>query len=157
MKTKKILFTTAGVFKCVVGGCIFALFLLVLLLSGLIKDVLVQDGELLQQMVQELVQEEAEMAFLLEYSNAEIADYLLGTVNIFAIVMIIVGLCAITLGVFTLIFAKKYNTMLQNRLKRKIIFTVLDYVFYIGLIANILTSVAIFTKDKSVDEIVIES
>jgi len=153
MKTKKILFTTAGVLKCVVGGCVLAFFLLMLLLSGVVKEAIIKNGDLLEKMIEEMVQEDPGMAHLLEMSNQEIADYLMGSVVTFAIIMSLMGATSITLGVFTLIFAKKYDIMLRANVKRKVIFTVLDYLFYIGLIAKILTSVALFIKDPPLEEI----
>jgi hypothetical protein len=104
-------------------------------------------------MIEEMVQDDPEMKFLLDMSNKEIADYLMGSVITFAIVMSLLGATSITLGVFTLIFAKKYDVMLRCNVKRKVLFTVLDYLLYIGLIAKILTSVALFIKDSPLEEV----
>lgn len=148
MKTKKILFTTAGVIKCIVGGCVLGFFLLMLLLGGVLKDAMVQNGELFEKMIESMVSEDPSMAFLQDMTSSEVADYLMGTVNGFAAFMVIWGAATITLGVFTLIFAKKYDVLLKCRTKRKVIFTVLDYIFCIGLASKILVSVALFIKDK---------
>lgn len=153
MKTKKILFTTAGVFKCVVGGCVLGFFLLMLLLTGVIKDTLLQNTELFEELLEGAISGDSSMAFLQDMTNSEIADYLMKTVNGFALFMVFLGATSLTLGIFTCIFAKKYEFMLKCKTKRKVIFTILDYIFYIGLIANILTTVAMFIKDKPTEDI----
>ena len=157
MKTKKILLTTSGVLKCVVGGGVFLLFMLMLLLSGLLEQSLAESTETLDAFVQGVVQDDPELSFLLEYTPEQIAEYLMGMVNIISIIMVICSLTSITLGVFTLIFARKYEIILAGRLGRKIIFTVLDYIFYLGIIANVLTTVALFLRDKPIEERIIEN
>lgn len=157
MKTKKTLFKISGILKIVVGGGVLALFLLVLLLNGLIKDVLMQDMAALNEIVESMIIDNPEYEFLLELDTEELVTYLLGTVTPACVIMIICGLLSIALGIFTIILGKKYDMWLRNRLGRKIAFTIIDYIGYIGLLANIITTIATFIKDPPIDEIVIEN
>ena len=60
---------------------------------------------------------------------------------------------SIASGVFTLIFVKKYNVWLRGRIGIKVLVTILDCIFYVGLIAKVLSIVAIYLKDPPLDEI----
>lgn len=157
MKTKKTLYKISGILKIVVGGGVLALFLLVFLLNGMIKDVLMQDMTALNEIVESMIIDNPEYEFLLELNTEEVVTYLLGTITPICIIMIVFGLLSISLGIFTIILGKKYDMWLRNSLGRKIAFTIIDYIVYIGLLANILTTIATFIKDPPIDEMVIEN
>lgn len=157
MKAKNILFKVSGILKIVVGAGVLGLFLLILLLNGLLKEALLHDMQAVNEIVKSMVVDNPEKAFLLELADEELVAYLLGTVTPICIFMIVWGLTSIGIGVFTIILSKKYGEWLRNRLGRKIVFTIIDYVAYIGLISNILTTIAVFIKDKPIDEIVVEN
>ena len=116
-----------------------------------------QDVAGINEIVESMVLDNPEYEFLLELNTEEVVTYLLGTVTPLCIFMIVCGLASIGLGVFTIILSRKYNYWLRNRLGRKIAFTIVDYIVYIGFISNILTTIAVFIKDDPVEEIVIEN
>ena len=155
MKAKKILFTVSGILKIVVGVGVLGLFLLVFLLNGLLKEALMSDMTTINEVVQTMILEDPENAFLLELGTEELVSYLLGTLTPLCIFMIVWGLVSIGLGVFTIILSKKYDSWLRNSTSKKIIFTIVDYIGYVGLLANILTTIGVYLKDKSIDEMVI--
>lgn len=155
MQTKRILFKTSGIFKIIVGACVFGLFALILLLSGVLKDMFMEDTEMLNSMVNEIVRDDPEYTFLLSYETEELVNYLFGALYGVVIFMTISGLASIGNGIFTLIIAKKYDIWLRGNLKNKILFTIFDYILYVGLVFNILTTIATFIKDKPLDEIVV--
>ena len=157
MKTKKTLFKISGILKIVVGAGVLALFLLMLLLNGVIKEVLIQDVSAVNELVESMILDDPEYKFLLELNTEEIVTYMLGTITPACIIMIVWGLASVALGIFTIVLGKKYDIWLRDRLGRKIAFTVIDYIGYIGLIANILATIAVFIKDAPIDEMVIEN
>ena len=153
MQTKRILFKTSGIFKIIVGACVFGLFALILLLGGLLKDMLIEDTEMLNSVVNEIVRDDPEYTFLLAYEAEELVDYLFGTLYGIVTFMTLWGVASIGIGIFTLIVAKKYDIWFRGKLKNKILFTIFDYILYVGLVFNILTTIATFIKDKPRDEI----
>ena len=157
MKTKKILFKVSGILKIVVGVGTLGLFLLILLLNGLMKEALLHDITAVNEIVESMIMDNPEYEFLLDLNPEELVSYLLGTVTPICIFMIVWGLTSIGVGVFTIILSNKYDYWLRNRIGRKIVFTIIDYIAYIGLISNVLTTVAVFIKDKPIDEIVVEN
>ena len=153
MKTKRILFKTSGIFKCITGGAIFLFFMLGLLLIGSIKNMYIDNAELLNSLLDSLIVEDPEYKFLLEMSPEQIADYLFNSVYVICAVLAFLGLTSITSGVFTLIFIRTYNVWLRGRVGIKVLVTILDCLFYVGLIAKVLSIVAIYLKDTPLEEI----
>jgi len=155
MKVKKILFITSGVIKCAVGGMMILLFGMVLLLNGFLKNAFIESSTQLVELINELVSMDSSYAYLLEYSHEQMADFILSTINTFAIVMVIMGIIGVVLGVFNFIFAKKYGIMLQGRRGRKIALTVISFICYWEIISNIFTTIALFSKDEKMENTII--
>ena len=55
MKAKRLLFKTSGIFKIIVGVCVFGIFALILLLSGVLKDMLIEDTEMLNSLLADVI------------------------------------------------------------------------------------------------------
>ena len=153
MKTKRILFKTSGILKCITGGAIFLFFVLGLCLLGTLKNFIVDNAESLNSLLDSIIAEDPEYKFLLDMSPEQIVDYLFGSVYVICAICTFFGLTSIASGVFTLIFVRKYNVWLRGRVGIKVLVTVLDCIFYVGLIAKVLSIVAIYLKDKPIEEI----
>lgn len=147
MKTKKILFNISGTLKCVASSFLILLFGMILLLNGIIKKAFVSNSEFIQQLIDEMVAIDGSMAYLYDMSAEEIVDIVMQPVIALSIALIVMSIFGIILGIFNFIFAKKYDTMLENKTRMKILFTILSFLFYWGLISNVLTVIALFTKD----------
>lgn len=156
MKTKKILFKISGILKIVAGSCIILLFLLLLALCSPLKTIMLEAGDSLETLINELVATSSEYEYLQSVSHEEMAMFLIDILRVFSIIMIICGGVAIALGIFNLIFAKKYNEMLRGRKAIKIVFVILSFVLYFGIITNVLTTIAMFLKDDKEDIIEVE-
>lgn len=156
MKSKRILFKISGIIKCVVGGGVFVLFGIILLISGLFKKALLEDLTLINSLIEDMraIDPSSE---LLALSPEELVEYVMNMINAFSVVMIIFSLATITLGIFSLLFVRNYDLWLRHRLGAKILYSVLDCLFSLGLIAKVLAIVAMYIKDKPLDEIIIES
>ena len=156
MKSKRILFKISGIIKCVVGGGVFVLFGIILLISGLFKKALLEDLTLINSLIEDMKAIDPSSE-LLALSPEELVEYVMNMINAFSVVMIIFSLATITLGIFSLLFVRNYDLWLRHRLGAKILYSVLDCLFSLGLIAKVLAIVAMYIKDKPLDEIVIES
>lgn len=149
MKAKKILFTSSGILKLVFCGFVLLVVIAVFLLSGFIKESFLADTAGLQEIIDELVSIDSSYAYLSEYSAEQCVDFIFEFVNIFCILSLIYSLCGIVWGIFNLIFAKKYDTMIRDRLGRKITFTILSVLLAPELVTMTLTIIAIWLKESS--------
>ena len=156
MKSKRILFKISGIIKCVVGGGVLFLFGVMLLISGIFKKTLLEDLTMINSALEELKAIDP-TSELLTLTPEQFVDYMMNVINIFSIVMIVFSLATITLGIFSLLFVRNYDLWLRHRLGAKILYSVLDCLFSLGLIAKVLAIVAMYIKDKPLDEVIIES
>ena len=156
MKSKRILFKISGIIKCVVGGGVLFLFGIMLLISGIFKKSLLDDLTMINSLFEEMKAIDP-TSELLTLSPEELVNYVMNMINVFSIVMIVFSLATITLGIFSLLFARNYDLWLRHRLGAKILYSVLDCLFSLGLIAKVLALVAMYIKDKPLEEVIIES
>lgn len=156
MKSKRILFKISGIIKCVVGGGVLFLFGIMLLISGIFKKALLEDLTLINSLIEDMKAIDPSSE-LLALSPEELVEYVMNMINAFSVVMIIFSLATITLGIFSLLFVRNYDLWLRHRLGAKILYSVLDCLFSLGLIAKTLAIVAMYIKDKSLEEVIIES
>ena len=148
MKSRVILFKTSGILKIVLAGAIFLLFLLVLLLSGVLKNFYLDNYTLVEEMVAETVQNDPSQAFLQTMENAEVVDYIMKPVIQLALFLVFYGLIGIGFGVLNLVFTRKYDDLIGDKTSKKVWFVVMQFLFAVGIITNILSTVAVFVKDK---------
>lgn len=151
MKAKKILFTTSGVLKIVVSSLTFIFFVLILLLSKtLIEQILTEDN--FEQFVNEMIAVDSEATFLQEMTLADVQEYFMSTLNTFCGIILFFSASGIAFGISNLVFAKKYDTLLKNRLGKKITFMIFSLILSPEIITNVLTIVALFLKDLQTPE-----
>lgn len=148
MKTKKILFTTSGILKIIISAFGVLIFALVLLLSGMLKETLLSDVEALNEMMNELVAIDSSYAYILEMSSEEFVNYIMNMLNTLSIFVLLMCISGIVLGIFNLVFAKKYDTMLAHHKGKKIIFMIVNLICYWGVVTNVLTIIALWLKDE---------
>ena len=148
MKSKVILFKTSGILKIVLAGTIFLLFLLVLLLSGVLKNFYLDNYTLVEEMVAETVRNDPSQAFLQTTEDAEVVDYIMKPVIQLALFFVFYGLIGIGFGVLNLVFTRKYDDLIGDKTSKKVWFVVMQFLFAVGIITNILSTVAVFVKDK---------
>ena len=148
MKSRVILFKTSGILKIVLAGAIFLLFLLVLLLSGVLKNFYLDNYTLVEELVAETVQNDPSQAFLQTMENAEVVDYIMKPVMQLALFFVFYGLIGVGFGVLNLVFTRKYDNLIGDRTSKKVWFVVMQFIFAVGIITNILSTVAVFLKDK---------
>lgn len=148
MKAKKILFTISGILKLVAGGFLILVFGLALLLSNTLKEVLLSDFSVIQSVIDEMIALDPSFTYLQEMTSAEIVEFIMTPVNAICIFLLVMGICGVVFGIFNLIFAKKYNEMLAGKTGKKVLFMILNLLFYWGLATNVLTIVALFLKDS---------
>ncbi len=149
MKAKKILFTSSGILKLVFCGFVLLVIVAIFLLSGFIKESFLADTAGLQEIIDELISIDSSYSYLSEYSAEQCVDFIFEFVNVFCIMSLIYALCGIVWGIFNLVFAKKYDTMIRDRLGRKITFTILSVLLAPELVTMTLTIIAIWLKDGS--------
>lgn len=148
MKAKKVLFTTSGVLRLVACGCLILLFGLILLLGNTIKQAFLNDYSYIEGILQELVAEDPSYEYLLSAPHEEVINMIMQPIIYFSIFMLISSCVGIVFGVFNLIFAKKYDNILKCNTRNKVIFIVFEWIFGLGLASNILSTIAVFLKDK---------
>lgn len=151
MKTKKVLFTTSGIIKLVASGIVLLIFGLAILLTGVIKKGFLENYDELLNMITELVAEDSQYAYLLELDKVALVDEIMTPITLICVFFIFMSLTGITFGVFNLVFANKYQTMLMNKTGKKVTYLVCLLLFNWGIVTNILTIIALFLKDKQIN------
>lgn len=157
MKAKKILFTSSGILKLIFCGFVLLVVIAILLLSGIIKESFLADTAGLQEIIDELISIDSSYAYLSEYSAEQCVDFIFEFVDVFCILSLIYSLCGIVWGIFNLIFAKKYDTMIRGRLGRKIAFTILSVLLALEIVTTTLTIIAIWLKESSAKSPLVEN
>ena len=149
MKTRKILYIIAGVFNCIVGAVSVVFSLLVLLLSRLVKKMFESSEGLVDNFINEMAEIE-EYAHLKDLSSAEAVDYVMKIVYVLCIVFLIIGAIWITFGVLNLLLNSRHERVFSSKRALKHWFVAGSWLL-LGLnVANILTTVAVYKKDKNV-------
>lgn len=153
MNTRKVLYTCAGVFNCVIGGigCFFGL--MMLLISGLIRKMFESSTEIVDEFVSSLASESSKYEYLLTASNEEILSFIMKIVFIVCAVLLILGLVWITFGVFNIKLSKRHYIFFGRRPKLKLWFVIGSWVLLLLNPANIATTVAVYLKNKNGVEI----
>lgn len=148
MKTKKVLFTTAGIIKLVISGAVILLFGLVLLLSGTLKDSFLNNYDIVETMVKELIAEDASYAYLETMEHTQVIDIIFEPVITLSIFMLVMGVTGVVFGIFNILFSKNYDKLLLNNVKNKIIYTICLIIFNWGIVTNVLSLVSVWLKDE---------
>lgn len=148
VKAKKILFKTSGIIKIVVSALALILFLLLIALSKTIIEQMLITEENFETMITEMLAVDPSATFLQDMDLAQFQNYMSSILNTFCAIAIFVSVAGIVLGIFNLIFAKKYDKFINGKLWKKVTFTVVSLIFYPGIVTNILTIIALFLKDN---------
>jgi hypothetical protein len=152
MKKRKILYICSGVFNCVVGGvgCFFGLMFLAL--SKLARKMFSESAELINDIITSVDVLGEEYLYLKEASKDEILDFIMNLVYIVSVVLIVLGLIWIAFGVFNCLLSKRHYRVFGKRRGLKILFIVASWLLLTFNVANITTTIAVFKKDKDVEE-----
>ena len=155
---KKVLYLLAGILKCAIGGLVFLIAALLVLLRGLFETILRTDPSVVEDMVGGLIESSESYAYLSTYSQEQCIDFVLDTAGRFGIVFVLISLIWIAIAVFNFILCKKISKS-DTKKKFTLILTVVSWVASPLFISTILTTVgACLRKRKhSEDKIVIES
>lgn len=148
MKTKRALFTTAGIIKLVISALIILIFGLSLLLTGFIKESFLNNYETVQEMVDQLIASDSSYAYLQELEHAQVIDIIMEPVISLCVALVVMGVSGIVFGIFNLIFAGKYNEMFLGSKRNKIIYTVCLLILNWGIVTNVLSLVGVWVKDE---------
>lgn len=153
MKSKKILFTTSGILKIVLGAGVVLIFGLLLALSGILKSSFLENYSLIEQLVDELVLQDSSYAYLQTLDKIEVINYVMKPVMIFSGVLLVIGISTIVFGIFNVIFNKTYDEMLRYKKANKFLFVILEFLFSLGLVTSILSTIGVFLKEKDGKEL----
>jgi hypothetical protein len=151
MKSRKILYITAGVFNCIVGGLSVLLALLMVLLRGIIRTMFESSSEMIENMVTSLTEADSDYSYLKDLSDSEVVDFIMKIVGILSIAFLLIGALWITFGVFNILLNSRHYTLFSQKPKLKIWFVVGCWLFMGLNVANILTTIAVFKKDKDAE------
>lgn len=154
MKAKKPLFLTSGILKIVVCAMAFLIFFLISLMVEPIVESICGTPEAFQEMLDQLAEVSAEeYAYWQSKNFVEFQAYLMNIINAFCGVALFTSVTGIMFGIFNIIFAKKYNTMLAGKTGKKVTFMVFELILYPGLITNVLSIIALWLKDDKVESV----
>lgn len=138
---KKILYLLSGLFKVIVGGIIFLICALIVLLRGLLRTVFNTDQSIVDEMVRGMVESSQEYAFLQSYTYTEKVDYILGVTTNFGLVVGLIAAIWIAVAVLLFIHCKRISRD-DVRKKHSIIYTVISWVVSPLALSTILTTIA---------------
>lgn len=145
MKAKKILFLFAGLLKVLVSALFILIGLLILLLGSLVKSMFKQSYELVESFLNELVTADASYSYVLEYTQDQAVDFVMGFVNIFTLVMLIWGFIWLTFAIINFVLSKRGESPSKGK---SIALTIFTWLLTFINISNILTTIALFLKEK---------
>ncbi len=142
MKARNVLLIIAGVLKTIVASLMLFFGLLSLVLSGLIRTMYEQSPDALHKSAKELAEADARYEYLLDYTDAQLVDFMMHVVMILCAVAIIWGLIILTIGIFNFLYVK-YSEIFLDGKKWKIIMIVVTWVFSPIVVSTILTTIAL--------------
>lgn len=151
MKSRKILYIIAGVFNCIIGGMGIFFGLIVLLLGGFVKAMFESSLDLVHEFTSSMAEASSEYEYLTTISDAEAIAFIMKIVYIICAVALILGAIWITFGVFNFILVKKHDSVFGTKKFLKHLFVIGSWLLLTLNVANILTTIAVYKKDKSAD------
>ena len=152
MKAKKTLFTTSGILKIVLGAGVVLIFGWILALSGILKASFLENYSLIEQLVNELVIQDPSYAYLQTLDKVEVINYVMKPVMILSGVLLVIGISTIVFGIFNIIFNKTYDEMLRYKKTNKFLFVIFEFLFSLGLVTSILSTIGVFLREKDEKE-----
>lgn len=144
---KKVLFLIAGLFKVILGGLVFLVAALIVLLKGLLRTILNTDHSVADEMVKGMMDSSSEYAFLATYSYGEKVDYILGVTTRFGLVVGLIAAVWIALAVLLFIHCRRIHRD-DMRTKQSIFFTVATWLTSPLAISTILITIATLLRRR---------
>lgn len=145
MKAKKILYLIAGILKIAASSVVLLFGILFLLLGQLFRSVLKASYSIVEQTIKELIATDASYSYLESYTQEQAIEFIMKYVNIMAIFAILIGLIWLAFGIINVLLFKRP----QNLTKKKGIWLLIGtWILTFINISNILTTIAIFLKEK---------
>ena len=138
---KKVLYLLSGLLKVIVGGFVFLIAALIVLLKGLFRTVLNTDQTIVTQMIDGMAEASSDYAYLQAYTHTEKVDYVLGVTTRFGLVVALIAAIWIVLAVLLFIHCKRISRD-DNKKNLSIIYTITSWVISPLAISTILTTIA---------------
>lgn len=153
MKTRKVLYVLSGIFNCVIGGigCFFGIMFFAL--SKIIKNMFKENNTLVDGFITGLASTSPDYEYLLDASREEMVGVVMKTVFILSAVLLILGLIWIAFGVFNCLLSSRHQLVFGKRPVLKVMFVVASWLLLTLNIANILTTIAVFIRNKKGEEL----
>lgn len=149
MKSRKILYLIAGIFNCIVGGIGILFGLLVLLLSSFVRKMFESSTDLVSEFVTELASADSNYAYLQDLSNAEVVSFIMKIVYVTCAILLVICAIWITLGVFNILLKNRHDKVFESKRYLRHIFIVGSWLLMGLNPANILTTIAVYKKNKT--------
>ncbi|MBQ7351750.1 MAG: hypothetical protein IJW59_02640 [Clostridia bacterium] len=148
MRAKKILFFIAGLVEAIIGALGILFGGLMLALKGLLKTAFNASYESVQEIINEIGKEE-KFSYLLTASKEECINFIIKYVQLFGFIFLVMGLIWAMFAVFNFLLTSvtKYNAF-KDKKWLKIMFVIGIWVLMPMNVANILTTIAVFLKEK---------
>lgn len=153
MNKRKLLYTIAGIFNCVIGGIGAFFGLMILFISKVAKNMFSSSTEIIDEFVNSLARESSKYEYLLNSSNEEIISFIMKIVYLFSLFLLICGIIWIVFGVFNLKLSSRHYSFWNKHPRLKLWFVIGTWVLMLFNVANILTTIAVYLKDKENPEI----
>jgi len=152
MKSRRVLYLLAGIINCIIGGLCALFGLFIVLFRNVIVTTFEKSTEILENFAKEMASIDSKYQYLLDANDAEIVDLIMGVVTAVCLMALIYGLVWIALGVFNIILSKKHSIIFSNKKWLKMLLVVGSWVLCLFNVANVLTTIAVFIKEKTVIE-----
>ena len=149
MKVKKILYVSSGIITSVVAGMGLFLGLIMLLFNKLIEEMFSSSYEIVEEFIEELSSEDASFAYLKDFSQAEAIDFVMNIVLIMSLIIIVIALIWLTFGILNFLLGNRGEGVFLSKPALRHVFVALAWIFMIVNPANILTTIAVYKKDKT--------
>ena len=147
-KCKKPFLIISGVLKCLCSGLLLLFAGVIFLLKDLLKSVMKEMGTAVSEFVTAMVEmDPVEYAFLQAYTDDQVLDYMMGTINTVGWLFLIMGIIILTFAILTFVISKNGGYLpMGKRITFTIVMLATTLLFSLS---NILTVVALFTGNGS--------
>lgn len=148
MKTKRVFLIIAGIVNTAVGGIITFFGLLMVLFKRVLRTMLEESYEIVQNYINAMVAEDESYAYLQDYSKTEAINYVMGVINIVCLIFILFGIINLVFGIFNLLLSKRDSVVLKSKKYMGVLLIVFSWLLMPLNAFNILTTIAICIKLK---------
>lgn len=148
---RKVLYLISGIFNSVVCGIIAGLGVIVLLMSGVIKKVFLEDKTIVDDYINQVVEQNSSYSYLLEYTQEQQVDYIMKSVYIMVILMFVIAVIYVLFAIINFKLRNGHDVCFGAKPWLRHVLVACSWGLMWLNVANITTTIAVYLKVKDDD------